>query len=85
MEEFLELVWNVPLVAAPALPIQRMLVQAGVDLNSLSPLLSLHICAIPTLWIAWQFHVAVERRFVRGLGRAARGQKRVVLGLQQEP
>ena len=30
--EFLDLVWSVPLVAAPALPLQRMLVQAGVGL-----------------------------------------------------
>jgi uncharacterized protein (DUF2236 family) len=30
--EFLELMWNVPLVSAPALPLQRMLVQAGIGL-----------------------------------------------------
>ena len=32
VEEFLDLVWNVPLVAAQALPLQRMLVQAAVGL-----------------------------------------------------
>jgi uncharacterized protein (DUF2236 family) len=32
VEEFLELVWNVPLVAAQALPLQRLLVQAAVGL-----------------------------------------------------
>lgn len=32
VREFLDLMWNVPLVSAPALPLQRMLVQAGVGL-----------------------------------------------------
>jgi uncharacterized protein (DUF2236 family) len=32
VREFLELMWNVPLVSAPALPLQRMLVQAAIGL-----------------------------------------------------
>lgn len=38
---------------------------AGVDPQSLSPLISLPLCGIPAVWIAWRFHIAVERRFMR--------------------
>jgi peptidoglycan/LPS O-acetylase OafA/YrhL len=57
--------YSLYLVQVPVIVVIRgLLVLGGVDLNSLSSFVSLPLCAIPTLWIAWQFHVAVERRFM---------------------
>jgi peptidoglycan/LPS O-acetylase OafA/YrhL len=38
---------------------------AGIAPESLSPFISLPVCAIPALWLSWQFHLTVERRFMR--------------------
>jgi peptidoglycan/LPS O-acetylase OafA/YrhL len=37
---------------------------AGFAPKALSPFISLPVCAIPALWLSWQFHVTVERRFM---------------------
>lgn len=44
--------------------IHGLVVWAGVDASRLSPLLSIPLCFVPTLWIAWRFHISIERRFM---------------------
>jgi hypothetical protein len=36
----------------------------GVATSTLSPFIALPLYGTPALWIAWQFHVFVERRFM---------------------
>ncbi len=36
----------------------------GFDGRAMSPFLSIPLCAIPSLIVAWQFHVLIERRFM---------------------
>ncbi|HUK34927.1 MAG TPA: acyltransferase [Vicinamibacterales bacterium] len=57
--------YSLYLVQVPIIGVIRgLLVWSGVGVDQLSPLISLPLCCIPTLWIAWRFHVAVERRFM---------------------
>lgn len=37
---------------------------AGIAPETLSPFISLPVCGIPALWLAWQFHLRIERRFM---------------------
>jgi peptidoglycan/LPS O-acetylase OafA/YrhL len=37
---------------------------AGVGTSSISPFLTVVLCGAPSIWIAWWFHCAVERRFM---------------------
>jgi peptidoglycan/LPS O-acetylase OafA/YrhL len=37
---------------------------AGVVPDGLSPFISLPLCGGPAIWVAWQFHLMVERRFM---------------------
>lgn len=57
--------YSLYLVQAPIINVIRGgLLWSGVDVNRLSPFLSLPLCFVPTLWLAWRFHMAVERRFM---------------------
>jgi peptidoglycan/LPS O-acetylase OafA/YrhL len=58
--------YSLYLVQAPIVNVIRgLLVWFGVDVAHLSPLVTLPLCFVPTIWIAWQFHRLVERRFMR--------------------
>jgi len=57
--------YSLYLVQVPVIAVIRgVLVWRGVELNMLSSFVSIPLCAIPTLLVAWQFHVAIERRFM---------------------
>lgn len=43
---------------------------AGLEPSSLSPFLTVLLCGVPSIWIAWRFHCAVERRFMSSVGLA---------------
>ena len=51
---------HLPIVVA----IQGALKSTGFNVEALSPLISIPLCAIPSLALAWQFHLHVERRFM---------------------
>jgi len=44
--------------------IKALLLGAGVATKTMSPFVSLIICGVPSLWVAWKFHLIVERRFM---------------------
>ncbi|MES1255498.1 MAG: acyltransferase [Acidobacteriota bacterium] len=44
--------------------IRAALGAAGVVTGALSPFISLPLCGIPSIWLAWRFHLAVERKFM---------------------
>jgi peptidoglycan/LPS O-acetylase OafA/YrhL len=57
--------YSLYLVQAPIIAVIRgLLLKSGIDIHSMSPFLSLPLCFIPVLWIAWQFHIRIERRFM---------------------
>jgi len=49
--------------------VKASLAAAGVTLATLSPVVSLVLCGIPSIWIAWKFHLTVERRFMSAPAR----------------
>jgi peptidoglycan/LPS O-acetylase OafA/YrhL len=51
---------QVPIISV----IHGLLAWSSVNVNGLSPLISIPLCFVPALWLAWQFHVLVERRFM---------------------
>jgi len=40
------------------------LTTTGINAAALSPFISLPLCGGPAIWLAWQFHLFVERRFM---------------------
>jgi peptidoglycan/LPS O-acetylase OafA/YrhL len=45
------------------------LAAGGVALTTLSPFVSLVLCGVPSIWVAWKFHLTVERRFMSASAR----------------
>ena len=57
--------YSLYLVQAPIVSVIRgLLVWMNIGVFELSPLASLPLCFVPTLWVAWRFHSAIERRFM---------------------
>ena len=57
--------YSLYLVHLPVILLMRAgLDVAGVDTARLSPFVSIPVCGAMSLWLSWQFHVFVERRFM---------------------
>jgi peptidoglycan/LPS O-acetylase OafA/YrhL len=57
--------YSLYLVHLPVVNLTRAALHAsGVATSTLSPFIALPLYGTPALWIAWQFHVFVERRFM---------------------
>ncbi len=75
--------YSLYLVQAPIISVIRgALVWGGVAVGAMSPFVSMPLCFVPALWIAWRFHVAVERKFMTvkplAVAQASAGLARVV-------
>jgi peptidoglycan/LPS O-acetylase OafA/YrhL len=50
------------------LPVTRFLKAGleagGVNTAAISPLVTIPLCGVASIWLSWQFHLIVERRFM---------------------
>lgn len=57
--------YSLYLVHLPVIDLLRACLRAGgIETTRMSPLVSLIVYAPPAIWLSWQFHLRIERRFI---------------------